>query len=81
MDTLKTMQDLNDEQRRDLFMAIAEEWNIRSGKDIANTLGVKPHVIISAVAKMRRAGIPLVRHTWSSVLTPEFVAKLKELYR
>jgi len=76
MADIKTMADLTDSERRELYLMVAREWRTKTIDEIAASASVKRHVVSGIASRLRKAGVPLPRKAVRSFLTPEFVAEL-----
>jgi hypothetical protein len=74
---MKTLFDLNIEQRKKLYMDIVLNWNNMSIREMAEKWDLKVHVVQGIAGRLRRAGVGLVRKSRDTILTPNFVEQLK----
>lgn len=77
----KTIGDFSIDERKDLIRFVVENWMKMTAAQLAEARDVKLHVITAIVARVRRAGIPLPRKTFSSIYDEDFINELKKKFQ
>ena len=78
---MRTLSELSDMERRNFIVDVVKKWNTTTSKEVAQTWNVKVGVVLAVAARVRKAGIPLIRKTSGSMFTPDFVTELQGIYR
>lgn len=75
---MKTLSQLNEEERKALYFDVVRLWGKVRTKKIAEKHGVKYHSIPVIASTLRKKGIPLPKLTASAWLTPDMLDELQK---